>query len=128
MIRRVEITGIHTDATTDLRKYIIRKIARLDKYMSKSSRQAAHIEVRLKESKSKENKKCTCEVVIHLPNETLNAHESTMNMFAAVDIVEEKLKTQLKKYKDLHYGSSSSHKDRRVRDFLGKIRSHRSAR
>lgn len=128
MIRRVEISGIHTDVTKDLQKYITKKISRLDKYMSKASQESVHIEVKLKETKSKDNKKCTCEVVMHLPHENIAVHESTINMYAAIDIVEQKLKGQLKKYKDLHHGSSSSHKDRRVRDFLGKIRSHRSAR
>jgi ribosome-associated translation inhibitor RaiA len=35
-----------------------------------------------------------------LPNENIAIHESTVNMFAAVDIVETKLKNQLKKYKE----------------------------
>ena len=43
-----------------------------------------------------------CEAILHLPHETIMVKEATINMFAAVDIVEAKLKTQLKKYKDTH--------------------------
>jgi ribosome-associated translation inhibitor RaiA len=39
---------------------------------------------------------------MYLPQETINIKESAFNMFAAVDIVETKLKQQLQKYKDLH--------------------------
>jgi ribosome-associated translation inhibitor RaiA len=42
---------------------------------------------------------------LHLPKDTLKVQETTMNMYAAVDIVEAKLKNQLKKYKDLHNSS-----------------------
>jgi ribosome-associated translation inhibitor RaiA len=39
---------------------------------------------------------------LHLPHETIVIKESTVNLFAAVDIAEAKLRLQLKKYKDSH--------------------------
>ena len=39
---------------------------------------------------------------MHLPKETLTAKESTINMFAAIDIVEAKMSNQIKKYKQTH--------------------------
>ena len=41
-------------------------------------------------------------VVLRVPHGVLDASETTINMFAAIDIVETKLKLQLKKYKDSH--------------------------
>ncbi len=102
MIQKIEIDGIHAEVTDDLKKYVTRKIGKLDKYLPRSARESAHAEVKLKEQKIKERKECTCEVILHVPGETLMTTETTMNMFAAVDIVETKLKNQLKKYKDTH--------------------------
>ena len=89
--------------TSDLNKYVVKKIGKLDKYMSRHARESVHAEVFLKETKIKAKKECTCEVVLHLPHETITTKESTMNIFAAVDIVEAKLKNLLKKYKETHY-------------------------
>lgn len=79
-----------------------KKIAKLDGYMPKHARKSAHAEVKLKETKVKARKEATCEVILFLPGEKIQASETTINMYAAIDIVEEKLKTQLKKYKDAH--------------------------
>lgn len=102
MIKKLEIGGQHTKLTPELKKYVTRKIGRLDRYVSRHTRESVHAEVHLKESKAKDKKQFTCSVVLHLPQETLDASETTINMFAAVDIVETKLKNQLKKYKDMH--------------------------
>jgi putative sigma-54 modulation protein len=102
MIHKLEVTGVHTEVSLDLQKYVLKKIGKLDRFLPKHARESAHAEVFLKESKAKDKKQCTCEVVLHLPSEVLTTKESTMNMFAAVDIVEAKLKNQLKKYKEMH--------------------------
>ena len=102
MIQKIEINGLHTTVDDDLRKYVNKKIGKLDSYMPRHARPSAHADVKLIESKIKAKKQCTCEVIMHLPGETLMTKETTMNMFAAVDIVEAKLKNQLKKYKDTH--------------------------
>lgn len=99
---KLEIDGIHNIENRDVEKYVMKKIGGLDKYLPRHAKKSAHAEVRLKESKVKEKKEFTCEVVLHLPQENLAAKESTINMFAAVDIVEEKIKLQAKKYKDKH--------------------------
>jgi ribosomal subunit interface protein len=115
MIQRLEITGVHMEVDPKLRKYVRNKIGGLDKYMRRQVRESAHIEVWLKSAKKGEAK-YTVEVVAHLPAETLTVEESTLNMFAAVDIVETKLKNQLKKYKDTH---TNPHFYRRM---FGKLR------
>lgn len=102
MIQKMEIHGIHADVDTKLHDYVAKKIGKLDRYISRHARQSAHAEVFLKERMIKAKKECTCEVILRLPKETLTVKESTINMFAAVDIVETKLKNQLKKYKDTH--------------------------
>ncbi len=102
MIAKLEIDGIHMTVSDDLRKYVIKKIGRLDKYIPRHARDSVHVEIKLKEGKAKGKNERTCEAVVHLPQGTTTVSETTINIYAAVDIVEEKLKQQLHKYKELH--------------------------
>ena len=102
MIENLQINGVHADVDNDLHKYAVKKIGHLDKYMSKHTQASAHAEIKLKESKAKDKRQHTAEVILHLPHENITAKESTMNIYAAVDIVEAKLRNQLKKYKEMH--------------------------
>ncbi|MDB5169788.1 MAG: hypothetical protein JWN82_184 [Candidatus Saccharibacteria bacterium] len=102
MIARMELKGVHLTIDDKLRKYVERKLGSLDRFLSRHSRESAHLEIALKESKAKGGKQCHCDVTLHLPHENIIIKESTVNMYAAVDIAEAKLKMQLKKYKDKH--------------------------
>lgn len=103
MIKHIDITGHKVEVSEDLNKYIIKKVSKLDRYMPRHARKSVHAEVKMTEttaSKNKSSNKYECEVILHLPGEQMTAKESTLNMFAAVDIVETKLKNQLRKYKE----------------------------
>lgn len=102
MIKKLEIAGQQLEVTPRLHTYVKNKIGKLDRYVSRHARESLHAEVKLKESKSKNQQQCKCTVIIRLPKETIEASETTVNIFAAVDIVEAKLRTQLKKYKETH--------------------------
>ena len=102
MIQKLEINAVHARVDDDLRKYVTKKIGKMDLYMSRHTRESAHVEVKLKEANSKGKKQATCEVLLYLPHEAMTVKETTVNMYAAVDIVEAKLKNQLKKYKEKH--------------------------
>ncbi len=102
MIKKLEINGVHMTVGDDLKKYVNKKIGGLEKYIPRHARESAHAEVRLKEGRVKAREQRTCEVVLYLPGEVLTVSETTVNMFAAVDIVEEKLKNLLHKYKEKH--------------------------
>jgi ribosomal subunit interface protein len=99
---RTEINGVHNKVDDKLRKYITKKIGGLDKYLPRTARSSAHAEVKLKGVKAKDKNQYTCEVVLHVPIENLTVSETTINMYAAIDIAEEKLKHALRKYKDMH--------------------------
>ncbi len=116
MIEKLEISGIHAHVDSDLHKYVVKKIGKLDQYMNRHVRKSVHAEVKLKEAKIKARKQSTCEVILFLPHEQITTKETTINMYAAVDIVETKLKNQLKKYKDKHT------KPRLHRRVLNKVR------
>lgn len=102
MIRKLEITGVHIDTDEKVKKYVQKRVAKLERYIPRHARDSVHVDVKLRESKKQQDKQCTAEMIMYLPHETLTAKESTINLFAAIDIVEAKIQNQLKKYKDTH--------------------------
>lgn len=102
MINNLRISGIHTNVTDDMRLYVEKKIGGLYKYMLRDSRESAHIDIRLKEAKSKDKQLYECEVVMKLPKSQITAHRKSTSMLAAIDEVEDNLKNQLKRYKNTH--------------------------
>lgn len=102
MIQKYELSGVHTTVTPELQKYIEKKILKLDKFIPKAARESAHAEIYIKETKQKTRIQHTCEVILKLKSETMTVKETTVNPFAAVDIVEAKLKNQLREYKEKH--------------------------
>jgi putative sigma-54 modulation protein len=102
MIAHIDTAGINFDLGDDIKKYIAKKLGRLDKYIPRHARESVRLEVKLRETNNRLGNKYECEGILHLPGAPLQAKESTLNMFAAVDIVEAKLKNQLVKYKSAH--------------------------
>ncbi|HEX7963448.1 MAG TPA: ribosome-associated translation inhibitor RaiA [Candidatus Saccharimonadales bacterium] len=102
MVQKLEISGVHMTVGDELRKYVLRKIGKLDKYIPKHARESVHAEVKLEERNHRGKQERICEVIIHMPKETIMLKETTINIYAAIDIVEEKLKLRLRKYKELH--------------------------
>jgi putative sigma-54 modulation protein len=102
MIQKVDINGVHLEVNDELKKYVQRKLGRLDRFIPRVSRESVHLEVKLKEGRAKNKDERTCEVILHLPGDNIAVKESTINIYAAIDIVETKLRQALRKYKDLH--------------------------
>jgi len=100
MITSIEITGIKYEVDDTTKKYVMKKIGRLDRYLPKHARASVTAEVRLKEVNRHHGNKYEAEVVLRVPDRIITAKDSTLNMLAAVDIVEAKIVTQLRKYKD----------------------------
>jgi ribosomal subunit interface protein len=102
MLQKFEISATHMELDERLKKYTTKKLANIDKYLSKHVRPSAHLEVRLKEHKSGGQKQSICDVTFFLPHDTIKIRESTQNIFASIDIVEVKLKQQVRRYKESH--------------------------
>jgi len=101
MIKTIDIASQGVELTEDLKKYINKKIGKLDRYTPRHARKSVHAAVKLREKNTKSaSNKYECEAILYLPNEQLTANEATLNMFAAVDIVETKLQSQLRRYKE----------------------------
>lgn len=116
MITHIDITGVRYTPDDTTKKYVMKKIGRLDKYLTRHARKSVKVEVKLKEVNRAYGNKYECDVLVHLPDAMLTAKDSTLNMLAAVDIVEAKLRNQLKKYKDEHNDHHSQH------NFIGRFK------
>lgn len=121
MITHIDITGVRYQVDDVTKKYVMKKIGRLDRFLPRHARKSVKAEVVLKEVNRANGNKYECDIVIKVPGKSLTAKDSTLNMLAAVDIVEAKLATQLKKYHDEHAVSGSRTK-RVIRSIKEKIR------
>lgn len=104
MITSIEITGIKYELDETTKKYVNKKIGRLDRYLPRHARDSVSAEVRLKEVNREHGNKYEAEVVINVPDKTITAKDTTLNMLAAIDIVEAKIVSQLRKYKQATIG------------------------
>jgi putative sigma-54 modulation protein len=104
MIESIAISGVKYTPDEQTKKYVRRKVSRLDRFLPRHARKSVSAEVKLKEVNQDHGNKYEAEVILYVPNKKLAAKDTTVNMLAAIDIVEAKLVTQLRKYKDLHVG------------------------
>lgn len=105
MIEPFEISATKLKLDDKLKKYTTKKLANLDRYLSRHTRRSAQMEVRLSGHKSEGQSQNVCHVVLRLPGQIIRLSEEAGNIYAAVDITQTKLKNQLKKYKESHTDS-----------------------
>ena len=99
MIASIDITGVKYDVDRNTLRYVTRKIARLDRFLPRHARKSVTADVKLKLVNRDHGNKYEAEIILNVPEKRLMAKDSTVNMMAAVDIVEAKLINQLRKYK-----------------------------
>lgn len=100
MIESIDITGVKYDLDATTKKYVLKKVGRLDRYLPRHARKSVTADVKLRQIDKPNGNKYEAEVILHVPDKTLTAKDSTVNMLAAVDIVEAKIVAQLHKYKE----------------------------
>ncbi len=100
MITSIQITGIAYEVDDATRKYVTKKIGRLDRYLPRHARKSASAVVKLAQVDRDHGNKYEAEVILNIPDKVITAKDSTGNMLAAVDIVEAKIKAQLREYKE----------------------------
>ncbi len=100
---KTKLTGRGYAIEAKLNSYIEDKLSGLDKYVPRGARKSAHLEVVLIDDPSgREDNRYVCEATIKLPAASLHSAEGAVNMYASVDIVAAKLRSQLRTYKDKH--------------------------
>lgn len=99
MIASVGITGINYEIDDRTKKYALKRVGRLDRYLPKHARKSVLAEVKLAQVNHDHGNKYEVEIILKVPNKIIFAKDSTVNMMAAIDIVEAKIKAQLSDYK-----------------------------
>jgi putative sigma-54 modulation protein len=99
MLHITDITGIKYEVDEQTRKYVTKRIGRLERYLPRHARKSAKAEVKLKQIDKSHGNKYEVEVLLFVPDKKLLAKDESANILAAVDIVEAKLAGQLRRYK-----------------------------
>lgn len=88
------IRGENIEVTPAIREYVEKKIAKLERYFTETP--DANVNVNLKVYHDKKSK---VEVTIPMPHLVLRAEEMHDDMYAAVDLITDKLERQIRKHK-----------------------------
>src|SRR6266568_1458399 len=104
MIADVKVICIACDVDEVTRKYAIKRISGLDRYLPRHARKNVTAEVKLAQVNHDHGNKYEVEVILDVPGKTITATDSTSNMLSAIDIVEAKIKSQLRDYKQASVG------------------------
>jgi putative sigma-54 modulation protein len=88
------IRGENIEVTPALREYVEKKIGKLERYFENT--EDVHVHVNLKVYNDKQGK---IEVTIPMPQLLLRAEERHDDMYAAIDLVADKLERQIRKHK-----------------------------
>lgn len=113
----LQITAKQLELRPEIKKYAEQKFGKLERYVPRHARKTVHLELILKEQKGKKSNPFSCEANLTLPGEKVTVEEATVNIFAAIDIVEAKVKNTLRRYKDKH-----GHKHTNKRQVLERFR------
>jgi putative sigma-54 modulation protein len=98
---KCQIAGRNFEADDKMRAYIDEKIGGLERYLPRQVRPTATCNVTLEDDPSgREDNRYVCDAVLTVHGVTMVSREGTVNVYAAVDIVEAKLRAQLAKYKE----------------------------
>lgn len=90
---RYNVRGNNVEVTDAIREYVIKKLSKLEKYFDTTP--TSDVNVRL----SVFNNDQRVEVTIPMPGLLLRAEETHVDMYAAIDLVVDKLERQIRKHK-----------------------------
>lgn len=88
------VRGENIEVTPALREYVEKKLGKLERYFDGTP--DSNVNVNLKVNSARDHK---IEVTIPMPQLVLRAEESHNDMYAAIDLVTDKLERQIRKHK-----------------------------
>ena len=91
---RYNVRGENIEVTPALREYVEKKLSKLNRYFTKTPDANVHVNL-----KTYTDKKGKVEVSIPMPGLVLRAEEVHEDMYAAIDLVTDKLERQIRKHK-----------------------------
>lgn len=101
---QMNITGLQLDITDALRDYVTEKMARLERHFDKIISVQITLEVDKLQQKA--------EGTLHIAGNDLVAEAEHTDMYAAIDLLADRLDRQLIKHKEKHIGRQQGTNDR----------------
>ena len=100
MIEKIEITGNGFKVEEGFRKYVSKRLGKLDRYLPRGSKKEVVMKVIVAEiGKSKADKYEISAAMELTGGKVIAARDECSNVFAGVDLVEAKLAGQIRRYK-----------------------------
>ncbi|MCJ8007629.1 ribosome hibernation-promoting factor, HPF/YfiA family [Lederbergia wuyishanensis] len=91
---KFQIRGENIEVTEAIRDHVEKKVGKLERYFNETPE--ANVHVNLKVNPDKRSK---VEITIPIPQLTLRAEEVNNDMYAAIDLIVDKLERQIRKHK-----------------------------
>ncbi len=100
MIENIDISGSNYDVEESLRKYVQKRIGKLDRYLPRQNRKDLVAKVVVTQVNRDHGNKYEISATLDIPGgKVLNAKDEASNVFAGVDILEAKLTGQIRRFK-----------------------------
>ena len=100
MIEKIEINGNGYKVEEPFRKYVEKRIGKLDRYLPRGSKKDVVCKVAVTEIGKGKTEKYEISVAMDIPGgKVIAARDECSNVFAGVDLVEAKLMGQIRRYK-----------------------------
>ena len=100
MIEKIEVSGHGYKIEEPFRKYVEKRIGKLDRYLPRSSKKDVVAKVVVTEIGKNKNEKYEISVAMDIPGgKVIASRDECTNVFAGVDLIEAKLTGQIRRYK-----------------------------
>jgi ribosomal subunit interface protein len=100
MIEKIDITGNGFKVEESFRKYVQKRLGKLDRYLPRGSKKDVVAKVIVSEIGKSKGEKYEISVAMDIPGgKVIAAKDECSNVFAGVDLVEAKLTGQIRRYK-----------------------------
>lgn len=100
MIENIEIIGNDFKVEEGFKKYVEKKLGKLDKYLPRKSKKNVIAKVVVAEVGKGKTEKYEISAAMEIPGgKVLNAREECANVFVGADLIEAKLTGQIRRYK-----------------------------
>ena len=100
MIDKIEITGNKYKIEESFRKYAIKRIGKLDRYLPRGSKKDVIAKIVITEVDRSHGNKYEISAAMEIPGgKVIAAKDESSNVYAGVDIIEAKLMGQIRRYK-----------------------------
>lgn len=100
MIEKIDITGNGFKVEDSFKKYVNKRIGKLDRYLPRGSKKDVVAKIIVSEIGKGKTEKYEISVAMDIPGgKVIAAHDECSNVFAGIDLVEAKITGQIRRYK-----------------------------